>query len=240
MACSRWTGLRSGPSLDFTRCRRCASLWIGRCAHASHLIVISAVDLANCHSRRIGLAHRLQSGSIVGQKTLCVWRKVIEAAELGHHKPSGKIRFGPRTGFLGNSGVRASGHDGPMVGPPTVAGVHGDRWTGSRLPVLVPVLGREEWPCCRSRQADAGPNLNWRPICSLVKVVCLERAKKLAHTKPSSKGSWPRSTLELSFFLMRVDSEIHAARDAPGAGRRCQRRCLSFGASTILASGPTS
>jgi len=138
MACSRWTGLRSGPSLDFTRCRRCASLWIGRCAHASHLIVISAVDLANCHSRRIGLAHRLQSGSIVGQKTLCVWRKVIEAAELGHHKPSGKIRFGPRTGFLGNSGVRASGHDGPMVGPPTVAGVHGDRWTGSRLSISRP------------------------------------------------------------------------------------------------------
>jgi hypothetical protein len=75
MACSRSTGLRFRPSReppDFAFCRWCASLWFRRRAHASHLAVISAVDLANSRSRGLGLAHRLESGSIVSQKALCV------------------------------------------------------------------------------------------------------------------------------------------------------------------------
>jgi len=75
MARSRWTGLRFRRSLgphDFALCRWRASLWFRRRAHASHLIVISAVDLANGQGRRLGLAHRLESGSIVSQKALCV------------------------------------------------------------------------------------------------------------------------------------------------------------------------
>jgi len=32
----------------------------------------------------------------------------------------------------------------------------------------------------------------------LVEVVYLERAKKLAHTKPSSKGSWPWSEAKMT------------------------------------------
>src|SRR2546430_5953742 len=48
------------------------SLWFRRRAHASHLAVISAVDLANGQGRGLGLAHRLESGSIVSQKALCV------------------------------------------------------------------------------------------------------------------------------------------------------------------------
>src|SRR5205823_8629761 len=48
---------------DFARCRWCASLWFRGRAHASHLAVISAVDLANGQGRGLGLAHRLESGS---------------------------------------------------------------------------------------------------------------------------------------------------------------------------------
>ena len=49
-----------------------AGLWFRRRAHASHLIVTSAVDLANGQRRGLGLAHRLESGTIVSQKALCV------------------------------------------------------------------------------------------------------------------------------------------------------------------------
>jgi len=40
--------------------------------------------------------------------------KVIETAELGHHEPSGKIRLGLRVSFLGDTGVKARGHCGPI------------------------------------------------------------------------------------------------------------------------------
>src|SRR5216683_1197235 len=53
-------------------CRWCASFWFRRRAHASHFAVISAVDLANGQGRGLVLAHRLESGSIVSQKALCV------------------------------------------------------------------------------------------------------------------------------------------------------------------------
>ena len=75
MARSRWIGLRFRRSLglhDFALCRWRASLWFRRRAHASHLIVVSAVDLANGKGRGLGLAHRLESGSIASQKGLCV------------------------------------------------------------------------------------------------------------------------------------------------------------------------
>src|SRR5713226_967250 len=75
MARSQLTGLRFGPSLerhDFALCRGCASFWFRRRAHASHLAVISTVDLANGQGRGLGLADRLESGSIVSQKALCV------------------------------------------------------------------------------------------------------------------------------------------------------------------------
>ena len=65
MARSRWSGLRFRPSLeahDFALCRWCAGLWFRRRAHASHLAVISAVDLANGQGRGLGLAHRLEFG----------------------------------------------------------------------------------------------------------------------------------------------------------------------------------
>jgi hypothetical protein len=127
------TGLRFRPSLDFALCRCCASLWFRRRAHASHLIVISTVDLANGQGHGLGLAHGLESGSIVSQKALCAWRKFIEATELGHHKPSGKIRLGLRVSFLSDTGVRAGGHGGRLVGPLKLTGVHGYRWTVSRL-----------------------------------------------------------------------------------------------------------
>src|SRR5439155_11962875 len=73
MACSRWTGQRFRPSLgpsDFAFCRWYARLWFRRRAHASHLAVISAVDLANGQGRGLDLVHRLESGSIVSQKAL--------------------------------------------------------------------------------------------------------------------------------------------------------------------------
>src|SRR3982074_3835965 len=101
MARSR-SGLRFRPSLeprDFALRRWCASFWFRRRAHASHFAVISAVDLANGQGRGLGLAHRLESGSIVNQKALCVWRKVIETTELG------------------DAGVGARGHGGPVVAP---------------------------------------------------------------------------------------------------------------------------
>src|SRR5438034_10991605 len=67
MARSRRSGLRFMPSLqahDFALCRWCAGLWFRRRAHASHLAVISAVDLANGQGRGLDLVHRLESGSI--------------------------------------------------------------------------------------------------------------------------------------------------------------------------------
>ena len=76
MARSRWTGLRFRPSLDFARCRCCASLRFRRRADASHLIVVGAVDLANGQGRGLGLAHRLESGSIVSEKALPKWSQV--------------------------------------------------------------------------------------------------------------------------------------------------------------------
>jgi hypothetical protein len=75
MSRSQLTGLRFRSSLqphDFALCRWCASFWFRRRAHASNFAVISAVDLANGQGRRLGLAHRLESGSIVSQKALCV------------------------------------------------------------------------------------------------------------------------------------------------------------------------
>ena len=50
LARSRWSGPRFRPSLgplDFALCRWRASLWFWCLAHASHLAVIGAVDLAN-------------------------------------------------------------------------------------------------------------------------------------------------------------------------------------------------
>src|ERR1700682_6140780 len=44
-------------------------------------------------------------------------RKVIETTELGHHEPSGKIRLGLRASFLGDTGVGARGHGGPIGSP---------------------------------------------------------------------------------------------------------------------------
>ena len=49
---------------------------------------------------------RLESGSIVDQKALRVWRKVIETTEFGHHEPSGKIRLGFRASFPGDDAER--------------------------------------------------------------------------------------------------------------------------------------
>lgn len=75
IARSRWSGLRFKRPLepdDIALFRRFACLGFGRLAHASHLAVISAVDLANGQGRGLGLAHRLESGSIVSQKALCV------------------------------------------------------------------------------------------------------------------------------------------------------------------------
>ena len=80
-----------------------ASLGFWRGADTSHLAVISAVDLADGQGRGLSLAHCLESGSIVSQKALCVWREVIETTELGHHKPGGKIRLGLRASFLGDT-----------------------------------------------------------------------------------------------------------------------------------------
>src|SRR6266481_9178759 len=75
MARSRLTRLRLRRSLephDFALCRARASFWFRRRAHASHLAVISTVDLANGQGRGLGLADRLESGSIVSQKALCI------------------------------------------------------------------------------------------------------------------------------------------------------------------------
>jgi len=94
-----------------------AGLWFRRRAHASHLSVVSAVDLANGQGRGLGLAHCLESGPIVSQKALCVCRKIIETTELGHHEPSDKIRLGLRVSFLGDTDVGARGHGGPIGSP---------------------------------------------------------------------------------------------------------------------------
>jgi hypothetical protein len=117
MARSRLTGLRSRRSLgphDFALCRWRPSLWFRRCAYASHLAVISAVDLANGEGRGLGLAHCLEPSSIVSQKALGAGRQVIETTELGHHEPGGKIRLSLRARFLGDTGVGARGHGGPI------------------------------------------------------------------------------------------------------------------------------
>jgi hypothetical protein len=54
------------------------------------------------------------------------WRKdmwcipqveVIETTELGHHEPSGKIGLGLGASFLGDTGVGARGHGGPIGSP---------------------------------------------------------------------------------------------------------------------------
>jgi hypothetical protein len=123
-------------SHDIALCLWFAGLRFGRRAYASQLAVISAVDLAEGQRRGLGFAHRLEPGSIVGQKVLGVWRKVIETTELGHHEPSGKIRFGLGASFLGDIG--AEGHGGPGVSPAKLAGVHGDRWT-ARLEISIDV-----------------------------------------------------------------------------------------------------
>jgi hypothetical protein len=117
MARSRLTGLRSRRSLgphDFALCRWRTSLWFRRCAYASHLAVISAVDLANGEGRGLGLAHCLEPSSIVSQKALGAGRQVIETTELGHHEPGGKIRLSLRARSLGDTGVGARGHGGPI------------------------------------------------------------------------------------------------------------------------------
>src|SRR6266550_9640302 len=67
IARSRWSGLRF-----IALCRWFASLRFRRRAHASHLAVISAVDLANGQHRGLGFAHHLESGSIVSQELLRV------------------------------------------------------------------------------------------------------------------------------------------------------------------------
>src|SRR5215469_7412286 len=61
----------------------------------------------------------------------------MEATELGHHEPSGKIRLGLRASFFGDTAVGARGHGGP-IGSPKLAGVHGYRWT-VRLGISVDV-----------------------------------------------------------------------------------------------------
>jgi hypothetical protein len=67
IARSRWSGLRF-----ISLCRWFASLRFRRRAHASHLAVISALDLANGQRRGLGFAHHLESGSIVSQELLRV------------------------------------------------------------------------------------------------------------------------------------------------------------------------
>src|SRR5271169_568982 len=80
----------------------CWGFWFWRRARASHLAIIGGVDLANCCRFRLGLAHPFEPGSIVSQEPLRVWRQVIEATELGHHKPCGKIRLSFGAGFSGD------------------------------------------------------------------------------------------------------------------------------------------
>lgn len=121
--------LRFGPCLEaryFAGCL-CASLWFRGYACTSHLAVISAVDLVNGHGRGLGLAHRLESGSIANEKALGVRRKVIESTELRHHEPSSKIRLGSRACFLGDTGIGAGRHCGAIrFSPKNSSGVH---WT---------------------------------------------------------------------------------------------------------------
>jgi hypothetical protein len=114
---------------DFAVCRCVASLWLRRRARASHLAVISALDLANGQGGGLGLAHRLESSSIVGQKALCVWRKVIETTELGHHEPSCKIRLGFVRAFLAILVLELEDMVVRLVRPSKLVNVHGDRWT---------------------------------------------------------------------------------------------------------------
>jgi nucleoside diphosphate kinase len=42
-----------------------------------------------------------------GQEALRVWRQVIEATELGHHKPRGEIRLSFGASFSGDADARA-------------------------------------------------------------------------------------------------------------------------------------
>ena len=93
------------PRAVIDRCT--GGFWFRRRARASHLAIIGGVDLANCRHFRLGLAHPFEPGSIVSQEPLRVWRQVIEATELGHHKPCGKIRLSFGAGFSGDTDARA-------------------------------------------------------------------------------------------------------------------------------------
>ena len=55
--------------------------------------------------------------------------KVIEAAELGHHEPSGKIRLGLGANFLAILELELAAMVVRLIRPLKLAGVHGDRWT---------------------------------------------------------------------------------------------------------------
>jgi hypothetical protein len=58
-----------------------------------------------------------------------VWRQVIQATELGHHKPCGKIRLSFGAGFRA---MRMLGREAIIVRsicPCEIADIHGDRWT---------------------------------------------------------------------------------------------------------------
>src|ERR1700682_3590340 len=60
-------------------------------------------------------------------------RKVIETTELGHHEPSGKIRLGLRASFLGDTGVGARGHGGPIGSP------------AQNSPAFMAIIGQFAW-----------------------------------------------------------------------------------------------
>lgn len=112
----RWRGSRFTRPLkpnDVVVCR-CVNFRFWRRARASHLAVITTVDLANRHHFRLGFAHPVEPGSIVRQDLLRVRRKVIEAAKLGHHEQCGKIRFGLGAGFSGDACARARSHGRPV------------------------------------------------------------------------------------------------------------------------------
>jgi len=123
MARSRRAGLRFGPSLDFARSRWCACLWLWRHAHASHLAVISAVHLAKGQGRGLGLAHRLEPGSIV---SLAIISQVTKSASAFARA------------FLAMLVLELEDMVVRLVRLSKFAGVHGYRWTVSRLTSAVP------------------------------------------------------------------------------------------------------
>jgi hypothetical protein len=113
----RWRGSSVTRPLrpnDVVVCRCNVNFRFWRRARASHLAIITTVDLANRHHFRLGFAHPIEPGSIVRQDLLRVRRKVIEAAKLGHHEPCGKIRFGLGAGFSGDPCARARSHGCPV------------------------------------------------------------------------------------------------------------------------------